>query len=89
MVAEDVLDERGVHVREAPAAELRRPGHADPARLAECARHVARVAVGEHPLAAPLGIRLERRPEARRKPRCLLAERALLVGEPEIHARRS
>ena len=78
VVAEDVLDERGVDVRQPAAAELLRPGHPDPAGLAERAGHLARVAVGEHPLPPPLRIGLERRPQARGEGGRLLAERELL-----------
>ena len=59
VVAEDVLDERRVDVREAAPAELLRPRHPDPAGLTECAGDLARVTVGEHPLASPLGVRLQ------------------------------
>ena len=86
MVAEDVLDERGVDVREPAAAELLRPGHPDPAGLAERERDLVRVAVREHALAPPLGIRLEARPETRGERGRFLAERDLRVGQPEIHA---
>ena len=88
MVAEDVLDERGVDVGQTAAAELLRPGHPDPPGLPERARHLARVAVGEHSLPAPLGIRLERLAQSVGEGRSLLPERTLLVGEPKIHARR-
>ena len=56
VVAEHVLDERGVDVRESAATELLRPRHPDPACPPERARDLTRVAVGEHPLAPPLGI---------------------------------
>ena len=64
VVAEDLLDERGVDMRQPASAELLRPGHPDPARLAERARDLARVAVGEHPLAPPLGIVDQHRTQA-------------------------
>ena len=87
MVAEDVLDQRGVDVGEATAAELLGPGHPDPAGLAERARDLARVAVGEHPLTAPLRIGLQLRAERGRERRRFLAQRDLPVGQPEIHPR--
>ena len=89
MVAEDLLDECGVDVGQTAAAQFLRPRHPDPARLPECARHLARVAVGEHPLASPLGIVGEQRVH-RGGERCgLVAERELPLCQPEIHARRS
>ena len=56
MVAEDVLDESRVDVREASTAELVGPGHPDPAGLSERAGDLARVAVRGHALATPLGV---------------------------------
>ena len=82
VVAEDLLDERRVQVREAPAAHLLRPRKPDPPRPAELAGHVARVAVGEKALAPPLGVRLEHRTQALAERSRLLAERQLLGCEP-------
>jgi hypothetical protein len=88
VIAEDVLDDRGVDVRQPTPAELFRPRPADPARLPERSGHLARVAVGEHPLAAPFGIALERRTQGLGERSGILAERTLSVGQPEVHARR-
>ena len=87
VVAEGVLDERRVDVRQAAAAALLRPREADEPCLAERARDLARVAVGEETLAAPLGIVGERRAQARRERRRLVPQRDLRVCQPEIHAR--
>ena len=89
MVAEDLLGERGVDMGEAAAAELLRPRHPDPPRLPERARHLARVAVGEHPLAAPFRVVGEKRMQALGERCCLVSERALRLCQPEIHPGRS
>ena len=87
MVPEDVLDEGCVDVGEATAAELLGPGHPDPAGLAERARDLARVAVGEHSLTTPLRIGFQLRAERDREGRRLLPQRDLPLGQPEIHPR--
>jgi hypothetical protein len=89
VVAEDVLDERRVDVREPAAAVLLRPRHADPACLSERPRDLTGVAVGEHPLPAPLRIGGQLRAQLAREGGRFVAQRDLLVGEPEVHARRS
>ena len=87
MVAEDVLRESGVEVREPTPADGLRPGEPDPAGAAEFVRHLTRVSVREEALAAPLGIRLELRADAFAERGRLLAERHLLGGEPKVHDR--
>ena len=88
MVAENVLGERCVDVREAAPTELLRPRHPDPAGLPQRTGHLARVTVGEHPLPSPFRLRLQTRTESGSKRRSLLAQRDLRVCHPEIHARR-
>ena len=88
MVAEDVLDDRGVDVGQSAPTELLGPGHPDPACSSERLRDLAGVAVREHPLPPPLGVCLERGLERRSEGGRLLAQRVLFVGEPEVHARR-
>ncbi len=87
MVAEDVLDERGVEVRKPAASELLGPREADPARPAELAGHVARVAVGEEALPPPFRVGFEQRPKLLAERSRLLAERHLLGGQPKVHDR--
>ena len=89
VVAEDVLGERGIDMRQAAAAHLLRPGHADPSRVAQRARDLARVSVGEHPLTSPLRVGRQGRTQARREGRRLLAQPELLLCQSQIHARRS
>jgi hypothetical protein len=88
VVAEDVLDERGVDVGQSAPTELLGPGHPDPACSSERLCDLTRVAVREHPLPPPLGVALERGMERRSERGRLLAQRVLFVGEAEVHARR-
>ncbi len=89
VVAEDVLDQSGVDVGQTAAAELFRPGHPDPAGLPEGAGHLARVAVGEHSLPAPLGIVGQDRAKGLGECCGFVSERELRLCQPEIHAPRS
>jgi len=89
VVAEDVLDEGGVDVREPASARLDRPGHPDPTSPAELGRHLPRVAVRGHSLPLRLGALSDEPLEPDRDDRCLLAERSLLGGQAELHVRRS
>ena len=92
VVAEDVLDERRIDVRQPTTPDLLRPRHPDPARLSQRTCHVTRVAVREHPLAAPLGVVDENRAQrSRRTPRLRPGARAapLSVGGPRADDRRA
>jgi hypothetical protein len=89
VVAEDLLSERRVEVRQPASSELLRPWKPDPALASERFGHRTRVAVGEEALASPLGIRLEQRSQALAEGAGLIAKRQLLLGQPEVHAGRS
>ncbi len=84
MVAEDLLDERRREPREAAPAELDGPGHPDPACLTERPVDGDRIAVGQHPLAPPLGVVLEQGTQAGAEGGRVGAEGALLGCRAEV-----
>jgi hypothetical protein len=89
VVAEHLLDERGVDVREPAPSGLGGPRQPDPTGPPELERDLSGVPVREHPLPPPLRVRVEARPELLGERGSLLAELGLRRGGPEVHVGRS